>query len=128
MRLERALEQRSGRAAPAAGTDAPLTGTWVNELGSTMQLTLDPSGNLTGTYRSAVGDTSPYPLIGMAAATALVFTVSFTASGSITAWAGHYDEATGSIEVLWHLVTQPDQGELWSSTTAGFDKFTPAPA
>ncbi len=126
MRIERALEQRTGQAPSAGDTETPLTGTWVNELGSTMQLTLAPGGSLTGTYQSAVGDTAPYPLRGTATATALVFTVSFTATGSIAAWAGHYDEAAGSIEVLWHLVTQPDPGGLWSATIAGFDSFAPA--
>ena len=125
MRLEHALTSRADFQ-PDPRTADSLTGTWVNELGSTMTLTVDADGTVTGSYTSAVGDTTTYPLQGQAAADTIVFTVAFTATGSLTAWAGHYNANTDNIDTLWHLVAQPDQGELWDATLAGFDTFSPA--
>ena len=41
-----------------------LTGTWVNQLDSRLYVEKDPSGNLRGSYVSAVSDLAgrPYPL------------------------------------------------------------------
>jgi Avidin family len=125
MHLEHVLEQRTGWSAPTREENDPFTGTWTNQLGSVMQLTLDADDTLTGSYTSAVGDTTTYPLTGQADADAVVFTVSFAASGSITAWAGHYDPRTEHLEMLWNLVTQRDSNDaLWHATFAGFDIFT----
>ena len=125
MRLEHALTHRADFHASAQSL-ADFTGTWINELGSTMTLTVNTDGSVTGSYTSAVGDTNTYPLQGQAAANTIVFTVAFDATGSLTAWAGHYNPNTVAIDTLWHLVAQPDQGELWDATLAGFDTFTPS--
>lgn len=89
-------------------------------------MTLDaaPDGTITGSYTSAVGDTSTYPLVGNVDVNAVSFVVAFTASGSITAWAGHYNPASSQLELLWHLVEQPTGGADWAATLAGFDTFT----
>jgi len=123
MRVEHAL-QRASLPGPGLGPAEELSGTWVNELGSTMTLDAGHDGTLTGSYTSAVGDTNTYPLVGNADANAASFVVAFTESGSITAWAGHYNPASGQLELLWHLVEQPVDGADWAATLAGFDAFT----
>lgn len=122
MRIEPMLEAREHA---GAGMSDGIAGRWTNELGSVMELRCDGlDGRLGGTYTSGVRDRNTYELTGYANATTVVFTVNFTSSASIGAWAGHYDQATGTLDMLWHLVAEPKAGELWDTTFAGFDTFT----
>lgn len=122
MTIEEVLQHREHA---AAGTSDGITGRWTNALGSTMELHCEGDGGaLRGTYTSGVRDKHTYDLIGYTNATTIVFTVNFTSSASIGAWSGHYDEANGTLDMLWHLVAEPKAGELWDTTFAGFDTFT----
>lgn len=121
MSIEQVLQTRDD--AEARASDA-IAGRWTNELGSTMELRCDAgTGVLCGTYTSGVGDQHTYALTGYANATTVVFTVNFASSASIGAWSGHFDQETGTLEMLWHLVAEPRADELWDTTFAGFDTF-----
>jgi hypothetical protein len=120
MNIEEMLQIRDGHGAAVADG---LAGTWTNSLGSCMELTLDESGALHGTYTSGVRDKHTYPLHGFANATTVSFTVNFTSSASIGAWAGHFDPEAGTLDMLWHLVAEPKADEVWDTTFAGFDTF-----
>lgn len=122
MRIEGVLEARPDA---EAGTSDGIAGRWTNSLGSVMDLRCDgPGGALRGTYTSGVRDRHPYELVGFANATTVVFTVNFWSSASIGAWSGHYDPDTGTLDMLWHLVAEPNADEKWDTTFAGFDTFT----
>lgn len=120
-----------------------FSGTWFNELGSTM--TLKASGsNLSGTYVTAVGKASgTYSLTGQintqpysgSATQALGWTVAWTnqsgSSHSATAWSGQYQTIDGEeIIAFWLLTTeQSDPESDWQDTKVGNDVFkrTPPP-
>lgn len=122
MNIEAVLEDRDQSQAGASGA---IAGTWTNALGSVMDLRCDGDGGaLRGTYRSGVRDKHTYELVGYAGATTVVFSVNFRSSASIGSWAGHYDPDKGTLLMLWHLVAEPNAGELWDTTFAGFDTFT----
>lgn len=118
------------------------TGTWYNELGSTM--TLYASGSsVWGTYSSTVGQASQsYQLAGLVntatpasgAGTALGWTVAwvnaYMISPSVTSWTGQYQvepDGTEEIETLWLLVTETTEDNDWASTQVGADLFTRTP-
>lgn len=107
------------------GTAGGIAGRWTNELGSVMELHFE-GGGVSGTYTSGVRDRNTYELTGYANATTIVFAVNFASSASIGAWAGHYDPDRGTLVMLWHLVAEPTDGELWDTTFTGFDTFTRA--
>ncbi len=109
-----------------------FAGRWVNEYGSTMDLTV--TGNqLTGSYTTAVSSTGQpltAPLTGTVQGDLVSFTVNWTPLMSITAWVGQMvDEAAGTprIVTLWQMTTEvPDDQEptgLWTSILAGTDTF-----
>ncbi len=111
---------------------ARFEGTWKNELGSTMTLTVSDS-KVTGTYQSAVsGDGAPVvgDLQGWIAGAVISFVVKWDAS--TTAWVGHHvlEDGTESIETLWQLATKlqnpDDPNDLWESVLAGADRFVRA--
>lgn len=123
--------------AAAAATTSGLAGTWYNELGSMMVLTVSPDGALTGTYQSAVGDAeSTYPLRGgydiapdAGTGTALGWTVawhnSFRNAHSTTSWTGQYVGGTDEhILTQWLLTSGTTPADQWQSTLAGHDEFT----
>ena len=95
-----------------------FAGAWVNQLGSTMSLTV--SGNaLSGTYASKVsGGGSPTPakpLTGFKNGDLIAFVVNWeTPYNSLTAWVGQHTIVDGAevIKTLWHLtqnVEAPDE-------------------
>jgi hypothetical protein len=122
MSIEEVLQARDDA---EGGPSGGIAGTWTNALGSVMELHCDgTAGALRGTYTSGVRDRHTYQLSGYANATTVVFSVNFTSSASIGAWAGHYDPERGALDMLWHLVAEPTAGELWDTTFAGSDTFT----
>lgn len=125
MNIEEVLQARDQT---ETGESVGIAGTWTNALGSVMELRCSgDDGSLSGTYASGVRDKHTYDLIGYANSTTIVFTVNFRSSASIGAWAGHYDPGKGTLDMLWHLVAEPNAGELWDTTFAGFDTFTRTP-
>ncbi len=118
-------------AARHASVVPDFSGSWVNELGSSMEL--DVNGTVvTGSYRTAVGEPDPgqpYPLSGVINDDLIVFNVDWLQNGSISTWAGQLTMIDGQpvIETMWYLVRQvPDPKEpteLWADTLAGSDRF-----
>ena len=131
-----------------------LSGTWYNELGSTMTLTADGTGGLTGQYNSAVGNAEDfYVLTGRYDAdppsssssgvepegTSIGWVVTYrnaklnahsTASWSGQYFAGDSDGSEGgsgeTILTHWLLTTSSTTADVWSSTNIGTDTFTRA--
>lgn len=109
-------------AGPAVGTSS----VWVNQLGSTMTITIASDGSVTGTYVSAVGcgAGTSFPLAGWYNNLAITFTVNWQHCDSLTAWTGHWI-ASGSQQqfvTLWYLAVGGTVA--WDSTVAGADTFT----
>lgn len=115
-----------------------IAGDWYNELGSHMQVTLDPYGGLTGTYVSATGQAAGrYALVGRydrqageGLGTAVGWTVAWRNerhdADSVTSWNGQYHEAAGEerISTTWLLTTASALPDAWDATTVGQDVFT----
>jgi len=119
------------RAAPSQGANVDLTGTWTNQLGSTMVLATSGQ-SLTGRYRSAVsggGSTVDGELVGYTDGDLASFVVNWTTPASLTAWTGQLVDENGRqvLKTLWHLVQNvPDPNEasgMWKATLAGTDDF-----
>lgn len=130
---EKALQHGEGTPFSAGGA-TDFSGHWVNQMKSTMELTITGS-DVTGTYESSTSAVDPTggsikgALKGYIAGDLISFTVLWP-HGSITAWTGQMvdDKTAPRIKTLWHLVTEiPDADEekqLWKSTFAGADDFT----
>src|ERR1700730_12101315 len=99
-----------------------FTGHWKNELGSYMDVAIDPKNDISGTYVSAVSGTGgPTPsteLKGTVTGDLIVFTVNW--GEAITTWAGHgvFDSNNQpQILTLWHLVVsiadEPNPKNQW---------------
>ena len=119
-------------AGPAA-TDGAIVGQFSNARGSVLSLQPGPSGTLTGTFRSAVGNVEAarrFPVVGVVNGDVVGFVVDFGAAGSVGSWSGQLrgDE----LVCLWHLsrdVTDADEAMgLWSSVLTGSDAFVRCPA
>ena len=120
-------------AAPKLAATANFNGKWVNDLGSKMDITTNASGNLSGTYQTAVGSPTEhekFDLVGFISGDLITFSVNFGKYGSLTSWAGqHTVDSTGSalIKTLWLLSENiPDAQEpdkLWGSILAGANNF-----
>jgi hypothetical protein len=114
-------------------------GTWYNELGSVMTLTID-GASVTGTYQTAVGDASGiYQLVGsidtdgdpagsgQAIAWAVVWNNEAKGSShSITAWSGQYqlNDSEEEITTLWLLTSETPPDYDWAATQINQDVFT----
>ena len=124
MLQERALN----RAKAGTGTRFDFTGTWVNELNSTM--TIAQTGTvLNGMYQSAVsadGSSTQGDLLGYADGDLIAFVVHWQDFQAITAWVGQLDPnaRTDTINTLWQMTSQVPTGDEWASINAGSDFFT----
>lgn len=115
-----------------AGSLGNFSGTWSNQYGSTMDLTVSGS-SISGTYVSPVsgtGTTVSGVLAGYVADDIIAFVVKWpTTPESCTTWVGQVVEVGGFqiIKTLWHLVRNvPDAEEpskLWLSVLTGTDEF-----
>lgn len=113
-----------------AGTGAPIdfSGTWKNELGSTMRI--EQSGDsVSGTYeKSAVsenGGATSGQLSGYVDGDLIAFVVHWDQFQAITAWVGQGGPGASSdrINTLWQMTQQVEAGEEWASINAGADIF-----
>ncbi|PPQ65803.1 hypothetical protein CVT26_000389 [Gymnopilus dilepis] len=121
-----------------------LSGTWKNELGSTMTLTADGAGGLTGSYNSAVGKAEDFYILtgrydasapvprafdkGKVKGTSLGWVVTYRNSKlnahSTATWSGQYfGGADEKIVVQWLLTTSSTTDSAWSSTNVGTNTF-----
>lgn len=98
---------------------------WTNELGSVLTIdTVEPSGDFTGTYVSAVGCDAgtEFPVMGTIQGVAITFSVNWgSACASVTAWTGAYDASDDAIQTLWYLALDE---ATWNGVLAGADTFT----
>jgi hypothetical protein len=111
-----------------------FNGTWVNELGSIMNLSVAHDGKTTGTYKTAVGSPGSleeFDLVGFASGDLISFTVNFGKYDSLTSWCGqHTQDANGGaiIKTMWILAENvPDPQEpknLWGAVLTGSNNFT----
>ena len=116
-----------------------IAGDWYNELGSHMQVTVDPLGGITGTYVSATGHAAgPYTLVGRYdtparddLGTALGWTVAWRNEShdadSVTSWNGQYHhdgDGEERISTTWLLATAATAPDAWDATAVGQDVFS----
>ena len=105
-----------------------FSGTWRNELGSTMMLNVD-GDRVQGTYESPVstgGGPARGDLVGFANADHISFVVNWP-TGALTAWVGQLRSENGRevIQTLWHMVrgdADVGSGE-WQAVLSGTDHF-----
>ena len=117
-----------------AASSANFNGRWINDLGSTMVLSVSNTGTVTGKYKTAVGSPTAneeFDVVGFASGDLITFSANFGRYGSLTSWAGQLTEdANGSavLRTLWLLTENvPDAEEpakLWGSILAGANNFT----
>jgi hypothetical protein len=118
-------------------TEAPIptvnfNGKWRNELKSEMELNVDATGSVTGTYKTGVGSADPeeqFDLVGFASGDMLSFTVNFGKRGSLTSWVGQHTMEDGKerIKTMWLLArNERDEDEpdnLWGAVLTGANTF-----
>ncbi len=116
-----------------------ISGTWYNELGSTLTLVAS-DGTLSGTYETAVGGASgQYPLTGryntdpshggQAASWSVAWQNASGNANSSTGWSGQYQQtASGQEEIhtMWLLASETEPDHDWGSVQVGSDTFTRA--
>lgn len=132
MHFEPQLKKLAALAVTSAPTDYDFGGTWKNDLGSTMTLTVN-QGRLTGTYRSpesGVGVPVTGEISGFCKLDVMAIVVRWNISAaSMTTWVGQV-ERNGSgdqIKTLWHLIRdiidENEDEDLWTSIWTGSDIF-----
>jgi hypothetical protein len=122
---------------------AQLTGTWKNQLGSTLTISnIDASsGQISGSYRSpsGAGSNTEYPLLGWVntiqpgtSHTNHVVVVSFSVRwgqiGTVTAWNGSYTINDNPPVIIgqW-LLSRPNSDYGWDHVLTGQDQFHRSP-
>ncbi|AME28648.1 avidin/streptavidin family protein [Burkholderia sp. PAMC 26561] len=121
------LEQSLKYAKAGTGPSIDFSGSWKNDLGSTMQLT-QQGDELTGTYDSNVssgGVTTKGDLRGYVDGDLISFVVHWRDFQAITSWVGQCEPNTGNtkINTLWQMTKQVAAGDEWASINAGADEF-----
>jgi Avidin family len=114
-----------------------LSGVWYNELGSTMTLTADATGGLSGKYNSAVGEAEDFYILagrfdafppsggGVSVGWAVTFRNQKLNAHSTTTWSGQYfDGGDEKILTHWLLTSSTPLKSIWNSTNVGHDTFT----
>lgn len=113
------------------GAPVNFSGSWKNQLGSKMLLTV-AGANISGTYTSAVsggGGSITGTLAGHANGDLIAFTVNWP-TAAITAWVGQLTTEGGQdvIRTLWQMTTNVEDANepsgLWASIYAGADRFS----
>lgn len=121
-------EQALRRALAGTGTPVDFSGTWTNQLNSTMVLA-QVNDRLSGTYESTVsggGGSTIGDLRGYVDGDLISFIVHWRDFQAITAWVGQLDPNAPvvTIRTLWQMTKQVAVGGEWASINAGADGFT----
>ncbi|MFY9622691.1 MAG: avidin/streptavidin family protein [Pyrinomonadaceae bacterium] len=117
-----------------------LTGTWFNELGSTMVIDQVANGVISGSYTTAVSSTGcaqgSFTLVGStdtdSGGEGVAFSVCWVNSASqcasVTAWSGQAQTTNGEDQILafWLLTVESPAAQDWYATHVGQDVFTRA--
>lgn len=110
-----------------------LLGTWVNQLGSTLDVTAvdNVTGSLSGSYMTAVGKPAPikqHPIAGYSHGQLVGFTVSYDEIDCICCWVGRLQD-DGKLHTMWQFVTEkkvephPDTGMVMESPADLWEAF-----
>src|SRR5204863_3232739 len=109
------------------GPAVDFSGTWINELKSTMIVT-QTNDIITGNYTSAVsanGTQATGSLRGYADGDLIAFIVHWNEFQAITSWVGQLEPTNPKLlNTLWQMTKQVAAGEEWASINAGADYFT----
>jgi Avidin family len=119
------VETSLARALAGTGEAVDFSGTWRNELGSTMELSQN-ADRLDGVYHSRVsstGGTTDGDLRGYCDGDLIAVTVHWNDFQAITCWVGQVADDQATIRTLWQMTKQVDPGDEWASINAGFDTF-----
>ena len=123
------LQDKALRRAPrGTGQVVDFTGNWKNALHSRMTL-IQKDGKLTGSYTSKVSDEggeTAGDLQGYVDGDLIAFVVHWDDYQAITSWVGQSDPGASelTIQTLWQMTKQVEEGEEWASINSGFDAFT----
>lgn len=118
-----AAESALSRVLAGSGGQVDFTGTWTNELGSSVELRQEGS-MLTGHYKSqkAAGpNPATGPLVGFVDGELITFTVHWDEYQAITSWTGRLEDE--GITALWQMTSREPDGSEWAGITAGADEF-----
>lgn len=117
---------------PASIPTVNFTGKWKNDLGSTMEISVNVNGTVTGKYKTAVGQPDnfeEFDLIGYASGDLISFTANFGKYGSITSWTGQHTIKNENevIFTMWHMAVNVEDADenkkLWGSVWSGYNNF-----
>ena len=113
-----------------------VTGNWLNQHGSCVKFTYCLNGELTGQYKSRVGEASGsyylsgrYTIVGPNHLDIVLgFSVAwnnmvFGNSNSTTSWTGIYNDSTDKIYTTWLLTKYTTLADKWSNTLVDQDVF-----
>ncbi len=111
------------------------SGTWYNQHGSSMELSVSEAGAVSGKFRSGVGLShrdEQFDVTGFVAGEVISFVVDFSKYETLTTWTGHFVSEDGGpqIQAMWHMAvaTPPRHGrDLWKGTWTGADIFRREP-
>ena len=111
-----------------------MSSTWKNQSGSTMMISIDSFGNVTGQYINRAAGTgckdSPYPIMGRVTGNFISFSVAWNNAtqncNSATGWAGYAQVNNTNIEIItnWDLAYQSPSGP---KIEQGSDTFSYVP-
>lgn len=112
------------------------SGTWYNQHGSSMDLSVGVDGKVSGRFRSGVGLShrdEAFDVTGFAAGEVIALIVNFSKYATLTTWTGHLVVEAGApqIQAMWHMAvaTPPRHGrDVWKGTWTGADVFQREPA
>ena len=111
-----------------------FTGTWKNQLNSTLELHVI-GGIVSGRFESGVGDDGQIIWVdvsGRVLDDVITFNAVYTRFGTVVSWVGQHTEenGVGKIKTLWiHATNIPDNQEqawMWFTNRIGADIFTRA--
>ena len=126
------MANRHALAASAPSNTTPpvdFSGTWLNELGSKMELEQD-GPSVTGSYWSSVSEEenpADGVVVGFADANLISFVVRWLGSEALTAWVGLFEDDNHGprLSTLWHMVQVVSSPvDDWEAIHAGADVFT----
>lgn len=115
-----------------------ISGTWYNELGSTMNIDPVANGQVTGSYITAVSETAcaqgSFRLVGFtdtdsegeAVGFVVIWENDTSECASVTAWSGQAQVINGGeqITAFWLLTVESTSDQDWYATHVGQDTFT----
>lgn len=115
---------------PPQNVIVDLAGTWHNQHGSELDLTVDGK-RITGRFRSGIGlaqGRTEADVVGFVSRNLVAFTADFGVHGSLTSWVGHLvmEDGVPRIHATWSMTVELPREtpvELWRGIWTGADTF-----